>query len=235
MVEKLVTRRFNRGWVVLKAFAGYDGLRKEENPMDQIKIGRFIAERRKALPLTQAQLAERLGVTDRAVSKWENGRSMPDSSLMLDLCGILGITVNELLSGEYVEMTNYNRIAEENLVEMKRREEENAARLLKLEWVIGFISVAAFLTLTFAAAALVEDKLWQGVLIVIGSIIFAVGISNSMKIEREAGYYECPHCGHLYVPEVAPFWFSMHLGRTRYMKCPHCGKRGWQKKVLSKD
>ena len=203
--------------------------------MDQIKIGRFIAERRKACALTQAQLAERLGITDRAVSKWENGRSMPDSALMLELCGILGITVNELLSGEQVEMTNYNRIAEENLVEMKRREEENTARLLKLEWVIVFISAAAFLALVITAATLVEDKLWQGVLIVVGCVIFAVGMSNGMKLEREAGYYECPHCGHLYVPEVAPFWFSMHVGRTRFLKCPHCGKRGWQKKVLSKD
>jgi DNA-directed RNA polymerase subunit RPC12/RpoP len=56
-----------------------------------------------------------------------------------------------------------------------------------------------------------------------------------MKLEREAGYYECPHCGHRYVPEGVPFWFAMHMGRTRYLKCPECGKRGWQKKVLSMD
>ena len=68
--------------------------------MDQIKIGSFIAERRKSKSLTQAQLAEKLNITDRAVSKWENGRSLPDSSIMLDLCEILGITVDELLKGE---------------------------------------------------------------------------------------------------------------------------------------
>ena len=64
--------------------------------MDQLKIGKFISERRKAKGLTQAQLARMLDVTDRAVSKWETGRSLPDASIMLDLCAILGITVNDL-------------------------------------------------------------------------------------------------------------------------------------------
>lgn len=67
--------------------------------MNQKEIGKFIAKCRKEKNLTQAQLAEKLGITDRAVSKWETGNSMPDSSIMLELCGILGITVNELLSG----------------------------------------------------------------------------------------------------------------------------------------
>ena len=77
--------------------------------MDQIKIGKFIAQRRKMVNLTQAQLAEKLNITDRAVSKWERGIAMPDSSIMLSLCGILGITVNDLLSGELVEMDDYNK------------------------------------------------------------------------------------------------------------------------------
>ena len=72
--------------------------------MDQIKIGRFIAERRKEKSLTQMQLAEKLGISDRAVSKWENGRSMPDSSIMPELCQLLGITVNDLFNGEVVVM-----------------------------------------------------------------------------------------------------------------------------------
>jgi transcriptional regulator with XRE-family HTH domain len=78
-------------------------------PMDQIKIGRFIAECRKKQGFTQMQLADKLGVTDRAVSKWENGRAMPDSSIMLELCEQLKITVNDLLSGEVVTMENYNK------------------------------------------------------------------------------------------------------------------------------
>ena len=72
--------------------------------MDQIKIGKFIAECRKKNNLTQMQLAEKLNITDRAISKWENGKSMPDSSIMLELCNELKISVNELLSGEMIEM-----------------------------------------------------------------------------------------------------------------------------------
>ena len=72
--------------------------------MDQLKTGMFISELRKEKSLTQAQLAEKLGITDRAVSKWETGRSLPDAAIMLELCEILGITVNELLSGERLNM-----------------------------------------------------------------------------------------------------------------------------------
>ena len=86
--------------------------------MDQIKIGKFIAECRKKNNLTQMQLAEKLDITDRAISKWENGKAMPDSSIMLDLCKELKISVNELLSGEVIEMNNYNVELEKNLIEM---------------------------------------------------------------------------------------------------------------------
>ena len=77
--------------------------------MNQIKIGRFIAERRKAVKLTQLQLADRLNITDKAISKWERGIAMPDTSIMLQLCDILEINVNELLSGEKISMENSNQ------------------------------------------------------------------------------------------------------------------------------
>jgi len=202
--------------------------------MDQVKIGRFVAECRKGRGLTQAKLAEMLGVTDRAVSKWETGKSMPDSALMLPLCDILGISVNELLSGERIEMENYNRVAEENLVELKRREEEHVKLLLAMEWVIGFTCSATFLVLIFTASYLVDKPVWRGALIAFGFAVFVVGMHFGMKLEREVGYYECPHCGNRYVPEGLPFWISMHMGRTRYLKCPVCGRRGWQRKVVSK-
>ena len=203
--------------------------------MDQVKIGRFIAECRKAQGLTQAKLAEALSITDRAVSKWETGKSMPDSSLMLQLCGLLGISVNELLSGERIEMENYSKVAEENLVELKRREEEHVKMLLTLEWVIGFSCSITFIVVIFVASYLVKTMPWTALLIAFAIIEFAVGIFFGMKLEREAGYYECQECGHRYVPDTLPFWFAMHMGRTRYLKCPHCGKRSWQKKVITKD
>ena len=73
--------------------------------MDQVKIGKFIAERRRKTNLTQMQLAEKLNITDRAISKWETGKSLPDSSIMLELCDVLGISVNDLLCGEVVTMS----------------------------------------------------------------------------------------------------------------------------------
>ena len=100
--------------------------------MDLTKIGSFIAKRRKLKGLTQSQLAERLGVTDRAISKWECGRSMPDSSIMLDLCNELEISVNELLTGEELEMQDYNKQAEDNLIEMAKQKEASDKRLLIL-------------------------------------------------------------------------------------------------------
>ena len=107
--------------------------------MNQIKIGKFIAECRKNSNLTQMQLAEKLNITDRAISKWENGKAMPDSSIMLDLCKELKISVNELLSGEMIDMKNYNKIAEENLFELNESNEKKKKIILKSAIVIGLL------------------------------------------------------------------------------------------------
>ena len=107
--------------------------------MNQIKIGKFIAECRKNSNLTQMQLAEKLNITDRAISKWENGKAMPDSSIMLDLCKELKISVNELLSGEMIDMKNYNKIAEENLFKLNESNEKKKKNILKSAIVIGLL------------------------------------------------------------------------------------------------
>ena len=88
--------------------------------MNQKEIGKFISVCRKEKGLTQMQLAEKLNITNRAVSKWETGKSVPDASIMLDLCEILDISVNELLSGERIAMENYQKRADENMIEMKK-------------------------------------------------------------------------------------------------------------------
>ena len=107
--------------------------------MNQIKIGKFIAECRKNSNLTQMQLAEKLNITDRAISKWENGKAMPDSSIMLDLCKELKISVNELLSGEMIDMKNYNKMAEENLFKLNESNEKKKKIILKSAIVIGLL------------------------------------------------------------------------------------------------
>ena len=203
--------------------------------MDQIKIGGFIAERRKKKGLTQAQLAEKLNITDRAVSKWENGRSLPDSAIMLELCEILEITVNDLLCGEVVVMEKYDKNLENNLLEMIKEKEKSDKQLLMVEIVMGFVSIGIMLGLCiFAAYAPMEEWL-RIVLIIIGFIPVLVLTPFMLRIEQTAGYYECKKCGNRYVPKYGQVFMSMHRGRTRYMKCPKCNEKSWQKKVISKD
>ena len=203
--------------------------------MDQIKIGKFIAECRKKENLTQMQLAEKLDITDRAVSKWETGRTMPDSSIMLELCGILKITVNDLLSGEVVAVENYNKELENNLLEMVKQKEQADKRLLSVEVVIGITATVLFLTLVFVAA-LVQMEVWlRVVLVVLGFVIGFAGFFYAQRMEQVAGYYECKECGHRYVPTYKAMNMAPHMGRTRYMRCPKCGKKSWQKKVISKE
>ncbi len=203
--------------------------------MDQIKIGKFIAECRKSKNLTQMQLSEMLNITDRAVSKWERGLSMPDSSIMLELCGILGISVNDLLSGEVVTMENYNKELENNLLEVIKQKELSDKRLLSVEVFVGITATVVLLALIFIAA-FVQMEGWLRVsLISLGFALFLAGCFCALRIEQVAGYYACKECGHRYVPTYKAVNLAPHMGRTRYMRCPNCGKRSWNKKVISKD
>ncbi len=203
--------------------------------MNQEKIGKFIASSRKAKGLTQMQLAEKLGITDRAVSKWETGKAMPDVSLMLSLCAELGITVNDLLHGEEIEMEDYNKKSEDLLLEMAKQKEEADKRLLSLEIFVGILSLTVFFALVIVASLVMMEDWLRIVLILIGFVPLVVAVPYMLKIEQIAGYYECAECGHRYVPTFSSVFWAMHMGRTRYMKCPHCGKRSWNKKVISKD
>lgn len=203
--------------------------------MDLAKIGKFIAERRKAAGLTQMQLAEKLNITDRAVSKWETGKSLPDSSIMLELCKELKITVNDLLNGEVVTMENYDKNAEKALLEMIKEKEKADRHLLRLEIVIGMLSVFILLAMSFIASFLEMEEWKRIVLILVGLIPCLIGVGFAVKIEQTAGYYKCSKCGHTYVPTFKSVLWATHMGRTRKMKCPECGVKSWQKKVISKD
>ena len=202
--------------------------------MDQIKIGKFIAECRKKNNLTQMQLAEKLNITDRAVSKWENGKGMPDSSLMLDLCKELKISVNELLSGEMIDMKNYDENVEKNLLEMIKQKEESDKRLLHAEILIAILSLLPFF-IALIVTTIVAMEEWLVTVIILTSLIpFLIAMPFMLKIEQIAGYYECEVCGERYVPSYKSVFWSRHIGRTRHMKCPKCNKKSWNKKRLSK-
>lgn len=203
--------------------------------MDQIKIGKFIAERRKRANLTQMQLAEKLNITDRAVSKWETGKSLPDSSIMLELCGILEITVNDLLSGEVIIMDNYNKEMENNLLEMVKQKEKSDKTLLAMEVLLGSLCMTVFFALIMVASLVTMEDWLRILLILIGFAPLLIATPFMLRIEQKAGYYKCQKCGHRYIPKYSSVFLAMHMGRTRYMKCPECGKKSWQKKVTSKQ
>ena len=203
--------------------------------MDQIKIGRFIATRRKEVGLTQLELAEKLNISDRAVSKWETGKSLPDASIMIELCEILGIGINELFYGEMINMNENDKKYDEILLAMKKEQEDSTKRLLTMEIVIGVLISIVFFALIFIAS-FVEMEDWLRItLIMTGFIPFIIMVPFAIRIEQKAGYYECQKCHNKYIPSYSSVLWAMHVNRTRYMKCPKCGKRSWQKKVISKD
>ena len=202
--------------------------------MDQVKIGMFISMCRKKQNLAQAELAEKLGITDRAISKWETGRSLPDASLMLDLCDILNISVNDLFSGEKVKMNEINNKQEQMILEIVKEKQETDKRLLKIEIFIGILSIIVLFSFIAIAAFVNIDNWLRVVLIVSGFVIFLAGCFIAIRIEQVAGYYECRKCNHKYIPTYKAVSMAMHIGRIRYLKCPKCGRKSWQKKVINK-
>ena len=202
--------------------------------MNQEKIGAFIARRRKEKKLTQAKLASYLGITDRAVSKWERGKGLPDPVYMLELCRLLDISVNELLTGEFIEETKYQQKAEDNLLIMAKQEVKQTKKMFFYENEIGIGSTIIFAILIFMSVYFVENGGIKILLFIFAFLFLITGVSIALKIETEEGYYECQKCHHKYIPSYRQVYFAMHIGRTRYMKCPHCQKRSWQKKIYSK-
>ena len=139
--------------------------------MNQTEIGTFIAQCRKEKKLTQAQLAQKLNITDRAVSKWETGKGMPDSSLLLELCQILGITVNELLSGTRMEQEVYEKKADENLIALKRTEEASQARNVLISLLYSAALLVGIMVCLICDLAISGRLTWSP--IPVSSIVFA--------------------------------------------------------------
>ena len=200
--------------------------------MNLIKIGKFISSKRKEKGITQSELAERLNITDRAISKWENGICLPDASNMIQLCELLGITINDLLTGEVVDMKNNEKKLEENLIKLAILKEEKDKYLLNIEIVLGIV-IFIFFFVVIIMASLIDVQEWIRFAIII-SDIFLILITTfyMVGIEQKAGYYECGECHYKYVPTYKSVLWAPHYGRTRKMKCPKCGKKTWQKKVL---
>ena len=204
--------------------------------MDQVKIGKFLSEERKAKGYTQKQLSELLGISDKTISKWECGNGFPEASLLLPLCSKLEITVNELLVGERISQQNYKKKAEENMVNMIREKEENKQKIL-LTTIIGVISTITFLTLLLVVCFYTDVIILpiKIVLMMIAISVFGVGLYVAMWGDRKIGYFKCRNCNELFTPTFMQYTMGMHIVSTRYLKCPHCKTRTWCKKVMTKE
>ena len=202
--------------------------------MDQIKIGKFIAECRKKQNLTQAQLAEKLDITDRAISKWETGKAMPDSDIMLDLCDILGIKVNELLCGEMIEIEHKDEQLNELIFQMAKNEERYHKRLLHSAYVIIATSLTALICLMSLISLLIPECGFQEFLIIVSVILFIIPCMIALKFKAETGYYECKNCQHMFVPNYKEIAVLMQTPTRRLLKCTKCGKWTWCKKLTKK-
>lgn len=192
--------------------------------MDQIKIGKFIAAARKARGMTQKQLAERLLISDKTVSKWERGKGLPEVGLMLPLCELLEITVNDLLSGEKISENNYQKKAEENMMSLMQENQENKKHLA-LSVICGVITVIAVCALVVIAAYMPIPAAARIALIVLAVATGAAGVGAAAVLDVKAGYYECPHCKALFVPSTRDYVKGYHTLTKRRLTCPECGKK----------
>ena len=200
--------------------------------MNQIKIGRFIAERRKKANLTQMQLADKLGITDKAVSKWERGVAMPDTSIMLELCELLDISVNELLSGEKMDMEIKYQQNEQLLLDLAKELEDKNKKVWTSMWMILILSTIALLAGITTSIFLIPKGIWTLITVLLSCVVFVIPCYYALKLEISVGAYKCKNCGHEIVPTYKEAMMAMHRGTTRHLKCPKCGKRTWCKKIM---
>ena len=200
--------------------------------MDYNKIGNFILTERKTKKLTQAKLAEKLFVSEKTISKWENGNGIPDTNTLPKLCEIFEITINELLNGERFSAENYENKAENIMLELQKTKEETNKKLLRLEIAIAILGILFSFTMVFIASFIPMADWIRIVLIVYAAFIAVLTSMIALRIEQVTGFYECGKCKHRYIPTFKQVNLAMHIGRTRYMKCPKCNKKSWNKKVL---
>lgn len=201
--------------------------------MDQLLIGRFIATERKRKAYTQKQLAEKLGISDKTVSKWERGNGFPDVSLLLPLCKELEITVNELLSGERVSEEDYRKKAEENMVNLVKEAQESKKKMI-LSAMVVLLTLLAAIPLFVLSGYLAMESWMRVCLNILGVCIILIGVLIACVLDREAGAYECPECKNRFIPTMKEYLMGPHTIMRRKLVCPNCGAHKYCKKVLTR-
>lgn len=199
--------------------------------MDQIKTGRFIKELRTEKQLTQREIAERLNISEKTVSKWETGNGLPEVSLMLPLCKILEISVNELLSGERLDTEKYYEKAEENILSLSADKTEPRTKnvICTVSCVLTIVSALAIIL----AASFINIDVWLR-LLMIGIALICVGanIAVILIVAVSTEVFECSNCKETFVPTLTEYIMGPHTLKRRYLKCPHCGKKSWNKSKI---
>ncbi len=201
--------------------------------MNYKKIGKFIMNERKAKKLTQAKLAEKLFVSEKTISKWENGKGVPDTSVLPNLCEILGFSLNELVNGERISGENYVSKAEEKLLEMVSKEENQNKKMMLAMWTITMTSSLFYVGIIILTLLTLNEGVLSGIIIAIATLVFIVAVFIGLKFEADAGYYECKNCHNRFKASYRQILVATHFATTRHLKCPKCHKRTWAKKVMT--
>ncbi|MBQ7769656.1 MAG: helix-turn-helix transcriptional regulator [Clostridia bacterium] len=196
--------------------------------MDQKQTGKFIAEMRRERNLTQKELADRLCISDKTVSKWECGGGFPEVGLILSLCDELGVTANELLSGKRLTDTEYKKNAEENIVRLMA-EKKDIKRKIILVSIVVLVTIIIAVTFGMIASYVDMSAGWRIALIVSSLVVIAIGVTIAIVLERKVLAYQCSVCKERFEPTLAAYIFGMHTFHKRYLKCPKCGVRNWCK------
>lgn len=199
--------------------------------MDYNKIGKFIEEERKNKKLTQAKLAEKIFVSEKTISKWENGKGIPDTTSLVKLCEVLEISLNELLNGERGVLENKEN-NEQLLLNMAKELDKRNRIIWTSMWVIMGVSMTAMFAGIFLCYFLIPEGVWQVIAVLAITIAFLIPCFYTLKLEVSVGVYKCKNCGCEIVPTYQEALFAMHKGTTRHLKCPNCKKRTWCKKVI---
>lgn len=202
--------------------------------MDIVKIGYFIRECRKNKNLTQKQLADKLYVEPKTISKWETGKGLPDVSIMKNLCNELGISLSELFIGDYIKEESNDLLIEKLIIdELKKEKIQNKKKLIG-EILIGCAFVGSVITLILLVGIVSIATYLKIILIVLSSIFIFVGLFGLVLLDVNIGYFECAECHERFIPSIKDYVFGMHTLKKRKLKCPICGKKTWCLKRMTR-
>lgn len=201
--------------------------------MDMQKIGKFLAELRKEKNLTQDELGEQIGVTNKTVSRWENGNYLPPVEILQILSKFYEVSINELLSGERLNDAHYKESAEEYIVNELMKKRNEAKKKLALAIIVACVTILSGVAIILLGA-LLSAPVWLRICCIAFSVIAIVsGIGVCCALTVDAGVYECPNCGEKFVPSMKDFIWGAHTLTKRKLKCPKCGKKSFCRKKLN--